>query len=305
MSGLGENVRTGTVVGGAAACLLALALACSLPVGTARAEHLPDGTGDFDVSVTTDVLPAIDPNAVLCDVAIHVANDAGEHVEAVQVDIVVVPPNAESYQPDAPDASDAGEEARPLALASSPTLPGDDPRTTVAAPGPASALADGSPGTSHAVSATGSTSVDGRVLLPNAAVGATYKVFAVKDGHEDYEGQFTCAGADGETWEVRLNRIPEELPSGSAAETASGASLQSAAGGTDASLSADGASSMGGTVAMQHSGHASPVRGFVRLLVDAFPYWLIIVAVFALGSAGLLAQANRVRKEGGEDEWAS
>ena len=297
MSGLGENVRTGTVAGGAAACLLALALACSLPVGAARAEHLPDGTGDFDVSVTTDVLPAIDPNAVLCDVAIHVANDAGEHVESVQVDIVVAPPNAESYQsdaPDAPDASDAGEEARPLALASSFTLPGDAPRTPVAAPGPASGLADGSPNTSHAVSATGSTSVDGRVLLPDAAVGATYKVFAVKDGHEDYEGRFTCAGADGETWEVRLNRIPEGLPPGSAAggasdgsQGSSGASLQSAA---------------GGTATERFSGHPSPVRGFVTLLVDAFPYWLIVVAVFALGSAGLLAQANRVRKEDGEDE---
>ncbi|MFR1638406.1 MAG: hypothetical protein ACLSVD_04055 [Eggerthellaceae bacterium] len=125
---MSTDLRKKTLIGGVA-CSLALALACALPGGTAWATYLPEGSGQFDVSVITDVLPTADPEARLSDVAIHVANEAGQHVEAAQVEIVVVPPNA----------SQSG--------------------------------ADAAEGASHAISAKGSTSGDGRVL-PNAAVGA-------------------------------------------------------------------------------------------------------------------------------------
>lgn len=256
-------------VGGAQACAaaLALALACAVPSGAARAEYLPEGTGTFDVTTVTEVLPVIDPDARLSDVVIHVANDAGEHLEAAQVEVAVVPPNAKDF--DARDAvgggpqvqADAGEEAR-----------------------------------SHAVAATGTTSGGGRVLLPEAAVGATYRVSVVKDGHEDFEQEFSCAGSDGEVWEVVLNRIPQPLPPG----TGSGSSSGGTAALSEAAAATSAASASGQIAASSEDGFdifPRPVRGFVMLLDAAFPYWLIGLLLAAL-TAGCLWQARRVRKEG-------
>ena len=182
--------RTYAVCSAATACALALVLACAAALATPRAAdaaRLQEGADEFEVSVQTDVLAAVDPDAELCDVAIHVADDAGDHVGAARVDVAAVPPNAAEEN----GVSGAGADA---VLQT----------TTVVS-------ADGAAGGSHAVSASGTTSSDGRVLLPNAAVGATYKVLAVKDGHEEYEGRFVCAGSEGETWEVVLNRIPDPV----------------------------------------------------------------------------------------------
>lgn len=252
MSGYQEKSRR---VGGAAACVLALALACVLPAGKAHAENFPEGRGEFDVSVVTEVLPVVDPDAVLCDVTVHVANDAGEHLGDVQVDITVVPPNAEGYDP-------AGQ---PQALSAR--------------------------GASHALSASGSTSGEGRVLLPNAAVGATYRVAAVKDGHEGFEGRFTCSGTDGEVWEVTLNRILEPLPTG----PSSGAA---AVAGQAASETVKAAQFEGGEGFKAAAGTSvRPVRGFMGLAVDAFPYWLIVVGVLVAALvAGFLWKAHVVGK---------
>lgn len=245
---MSTDLRKKTLIGGVA-CSLALALACALPGGTAWATYLPEGSGQFDVSVITDVLPTADPEARLSDVAIHVANEAGQHVEAAQVEIVVVPPNA----------SQSG--------------------------------ADAAEGASHAISAKGSTSGDGRVLLPSAAVGATYRVTVAKDGHEGFEGEFSCAGSNGETWEVVLNRILTPLATGSSQASGQGA---------------DGADGDGEGLSSGQAGSGSdilprPVRGFVSLLVQAFPYWLIALAGLVL-AAGCLWRSNRIRKKGGDHE---
>ena len=173
---------------------LACAVALALPAAPAFAVHLPEGSGEFDVSVLTDVLPALDPEAALNDVTVHVSNDAGEHLEAALVSVAIVPPNADAYDPD------AAPQSAPDATAGTN---GQD----------ADADAD-DPGASHAVGASGTTSADGRIVLSQAAVGATYRVAATKDGHYDFEGTFSCAGRNGEVWEVVLNRVPDEDGSG-------------------------------------------------------------------------------------------
>lgn len=272
MSGMGTDIRKKMVAGGALACALALALACTVPVGTAHAEYLPEGSGEFDVSMVTKVLPVVDPDAQLSDVVIHVANDAGAHVEAAQVEIVVVPPNAQDYQPD--DA------------ASNPDEPQVQADTESA---------------SHAISAKGATSVDGRVRLADAAVGATYRVAVCADGHEDFQEEFACAGTNAETWEVVLRRIPDPLPSETGQDATEGAGtvrpLPSI--GTQDSASGSGSTAgVSGQVQGQSDVVARPVSGFVNLLMDMFPYWLVPLALLVIALvAGCLWQARRIGKE--------
>lgn len=274
-----------------AACACAVVLACTLGAPAAHAELLPEGSGEFDVSVLTDVLPSVDPAAQLVDVIIHVANDAGEHVEAAQVQVEVVPPNATS--------SAVAASSRGVALA-------------VEAPAQAT----------HATSASGTTSRDGRVLLPSAAVGATYRVSVVKDGHEDSQAEFTCAGASDETWELVLKRIPNPLPPGGSSPAGDGnvtGEVQrlpgagvSSAGGAAAAVSSAGdaaatASSGAGAASSISTGTSEilpkPLTGFVQLLSDTFPWWLIVLTVLAVAlTAGCWWQANRIRKEEGSRE---
>lgn len=286
MSSNSADIRKKARAGGTATCALALALACAAPGGAAHAEYLPEGSGTFDVSTITEVLPVIDPDALLANVVIHVANDAGEHLEAAQVEVVVVPPNAEDFDPrtllvEAPEGEPEAE-AYVGAEAGS-----DDPE--------ADPEADPEKPSSHAVVASGATAANGRVLLPDAAVGATYRVSVVKDGHEEFEEEFSCAGSDGEVWEVVLNRIPEPLPPGAEPGSAQGdgAAL------SDATAAAASASGQIASSEDHLSGIlARPVRGFVMLLDDAFPYWLIGLVLLAVAlTAGCLGQAHRIRKE--------
>lgn len=271
-----------------AACACAVALACTLGASAAHAELLPEGSGEFDVSVLTDVLPSVDPAAQLADVIIHVANDAGEHVEAAQVQVEVVPPNATS--------SAVAASSRGVALA-------------VEAPAQAT----------HATSASGTTSRDGRVLLPSAAVGATYRVSVVKDGHESSQAEFTCTGASNETWELVLKRIPNPLPPGGSSPTGDGdvsgevqglpgAGVSSAGGAAAAVSSAgDAVAASAGDASSISTGTSEilpkPLIGFIQLLSDTFPWWLIVLAVLVVAlTAGCWWQANRIRKEEGSRE---
>lgn len=265
MSGYQEKSRRAR---GIAACLLALALACVLPAETAHAEYFPEGKGEFDISVATEVVPTVDADAELCDVIVHVANDAGEHLGDAQVEIVVAPPNAAEYDP-------AGQ---PQAL--------DE-------------IAD-----DCVLSASGSTSCDGRVLVPSAVVGATYQVEAIKDGHKSFEGLFTCSGVDNEVWEVTLERILAPLPPGStnagatagAGDEASSAAVPEAVRAAWYEFAGEGSEATGTVDASDPD--ARPVRGFMTLLADAFPYWLIIVGVLAAALAtGLAWSARRTGKE--------
>ena len=278
--GMSGYHQKGRRAGRVATCALALALVCAAPTGKAYAEYFPEGKGEFDISVVTNVLPSVDPDAELCDVAVHVANDAGEHLGDAQVEVAVVPPNAEGYDPAEQPQTLAGREA------------------------------------THALSASGSTSSDGRVLLPNADVGATYQVEAVKDGHESFEGRFTCSGIDGEVWEVTLRRMPEPLPPGSSnggapvvasdraasghgAPEAMTSRFESSGEGSEAATDAFGAAGVSDATDRA----ARPVRGFVGFAADAFPYWLVVVGIVATAMAvGLLLRARRVGRDGAAHE---
>lgn len=82
---------------------------------------------------------------------------------------------------------------KPSELASDPAAP------------PARASAQGSPAV---------TAKDGTVVLPDAVVGAVYRVTATKDGHADAQRDFTVE-ADGPAWEVSLEHVgaaPDDRP---------------------------------------------------------------------------------------------
>lgn len=174
---MNADIQRKALMGSAVACVLACALALAVAPSQAFATYLPDGSGEFDVSVLTNVLPTQDPDAALNDVLVHVSNDAGEHLENAQVTVAIVPPNANGYDP-------AAAEADVLAVA----------------------------GPSHSVGVSSITNAGGHVTLAQAAVGATYRVTATKDGHVDFEDTFLCVGDNNETWEVVLQRIPDPAP---------------------------------------------------------------------------------------------
>ncbi len=258
--------------GRAAGCALALALVCGLPAGKAHAEYFPEGRGHLDVSVLASVIPVVDPDAELHDVVVHVSNDTGDHLEDAQVEIVVVPPNAEGYDP----------AKQPQALAAR--------------------------GASHALSASGSTSGDGCVLLPDVAVGSTCRVEAFKEGHESFEGRFSCLGVDGETWEVTLTRVLEPPPPGALDDGTTAAGDRAAGPGAPetaaASFTGSGQSFEAAVDVRDAAGAdaadraARPVRGFMGLATDTFPYWLVLAGVAAIAlTAGFLRRARRIGKE--------
>lgn len=199
---MSADILKKTTARGAAACTLALALACALP-GAAHAEYLPEGSGELDVSVLTDVLPTIDPEAYLNDVAIHVSNDAGEDVPGASVRVrILVPNDEEGTMPITGADADSDDET-------------GDPEQAV------SLMAmDADTSSSHAVSASGTTEPRGRIGLAGAAVGATYVVEVSEGSHYDFSDRFTCAGDEGETWEVVMQKVPDEpLPGGADGES--------------------------------------------------------------------------------------
>ena len=51
-----------------------------------------------------------------------------------------------------------------------------------------------------------STDSSGRAVLPGMSQGYLYRVFAWKDGFEDWAGWRRCEGSEGEVWQVALQR---------------------------------------------------------------------------------------------------
>lgn len=289
------------------ACALAAALALA-PCGAAQAAYLPEGTGEFGVDVLTGVVPTVDTDATLHNVRVHVVCELGGHVPGADLEVFIDPPNAEpeevgriedffdgseADQPDADQPAPASvvRGGRAIANDLGDGLPADDAEGDAAA----GEGAEPDDGLLHVLRAGGATGSDGMLLLENAAVGATYRVVASKDGHEGFEGSFACAGDADEVWEVVLRHIPED-------EDGAGIlPLPSWQGGCPY---ADDGTSQASLRAGADAGQA-PVASFAtwfrRLFYPENPALLIAAAVFAAGAAGLLFAAWRTRKKDDEE----
>lgn len=274
MSCMSADILKKTTARGAAACALALALACALP-GAAQAEYLPEGSGELDVSVLTDVLPTVDAEARLNDVNIHVSNDAGEDVAAASVRVRIAVPNDE-------------EGAMPITGAEA-----DDAEAESAEQAASLMATDAEAPSRHAVSASGTTEPHGRIRLAGAAVGATYVVEVSEGSHYDFSHRFTCAGDEGETWEVVMRKVPNEpLPGGDG-----GNGGTDGAGGDGGAGGASGDGGAGGADAQQIMPLPKPLSWLLQTGDPLGIAAALAAAACALLAAALMLAARRRSKE--------
>lgn len=171
--------RTGTQVAPRAAaaarfCALAAALALCLaaPVPAALADEV-DGEGSFELNLSMSVDPADDPEAAVHPVSVHVGDGSGGHVGGARVTYELL----SDYAPAASAPAAAGASAA-------------EPRA-----------ASGMVRAGEAV-----TAADGTADLEGVVLGCDYRVAVEADGHVRHESVRTCAGADGERWEVVLEK---------------------------------------------------------------------------------------------------